>query len=185
MQYTYYANNSIFGGGAGSFETYYVANNNWAFGNGPSAPLYGGYTYEAGTDPAYATSAASLLSWAGSEADLGSTTYNWLSPAQDGTNYTGWITNKSGPNQGVLTDALALDPNLVEAITGATLTGNAPNISFYLIPNNSALGLTIFTGGGSETPTLNFEVDAVPEPTSAVQVGLCVTTALLRRRRRN
>ena len=99
MQYTYYANNSIFGGGAGSFETYYVANNNWAFGNGAAAGnSYGSFTYVAGTDAVYATSPATLLTWSGSQADLGSTTYNWLSPSNN-PNYAGWSTAKTGPNQ--------------------------------------------------------------------------------------
>jgi hypothetical protein len=183
MQYTYYANNSIFGGGAGTFETYWVANDSWAFGNGAAAGnRYGDFKYVPGVDPAYATDAASLLNWAGSEADLGSTTYNWLSPAGN-PNYGGWSTDKTGLNQGMLTDNLAADPQLVNDITTATAASN-PNVSFYLIPTSDTLGLTIFTGGGQVTPTFSFEVTSVPEPAALALAGMLGAAALLRRRRR-
>jgi hypothetical protein len=182
MQYTYYANNPIFGGGAGSFETYWVANDSWAFGDGAaSGNAYSDNDYVPGTDPAYATTAASLLSWAGSEADLGSTTYNWLSPANN-PNFTSWSTDKTGPNEGMLTDNLIADPLLVNDITSATAASN-PNVSFYLIPNSSTLGLAIFTGGGNVTPELSFQVVSVPEPASALTLALGGACALLRRRR--
>jgi hypothetical protein len=183
VQYTYYANNNIFGGGAGSFETYYVANNNWAFGNGGSAGnSYGSSNYVSGTDPAYANSAATLLTWAGSQADLGSTTYNWLSPASN-PNYTSWSTAKTGPNQGLLAANLYADPLLVGAITSASAAGN-PNVSLYLTPDSSTLGLTIFTGGGNQTPELSFNVVSAPEPASIGMAGLFGTMALLLIRRR-
>jgi hypothetical protein len=171
VEYTYYANNTIFGGGAGSFETYWVANDSWAFGNGSaSGNTYGDNNYVSGTDPVYATTAAGLLTWAGSEADLGSTTYNWLSPTNN-PNYTSWSTAKSGPNQGMLTDSLTADPSLVNDITSASASAN-PNVSFYLIPTSSTLGLTIFTGGGNVTPELTFNVVTVPEPALAALGGL-------------
>jgi len=184
VQYTYYANNPIFGGGAGSFETSWVANDSWAFGNGaPSGNAYGDNSYVEGADPAYATSAAALSSWAGGEADLGSTTYNWLSPTNN-PNYTSWSTAKSGPNQGLLTDDLSADLLLVNDITSAT-SASDPNVSFYLIPNDSTLGLTIFTGGGNVTPEFTFDVVSVPEPALTVLAGLCCVSALLHRRRRS
>jgi len=185
MQYTYYANNSIFGGGAGSFETYVVQNNSWYFsnsGNGSAGSFYG---YVAGEDPAYATTPSTLLTWSDGQADLGSTTYNWLSPT-DNPNYPGWITEKSGPNQGILTDSLTLDPLLISDVTSASAAANAnPNVSFYMIPNDDTLGLTIFTGGGSVTPAFNFDVvSVVPEPAS-IAILAAAGIPLLRRRRRH
>jgi hypothetical protein len=163
FQYTYYSNNNIFGGGAGSFETYWVANDSWAFGNGQaSGNAYSDFNYVSGTDPVYATGGAALLTWAGSQADLGSTTYNWLSPASN-PNYTTWTAARTGPNQGMLTVNLAADPLFVNNVTSASAASN-PNLSLYLMPNSSTLGLTIFTGGGNVTPALSFNVVSVPEP---------------------
>lgn len=182
FQYTYYANNSIFGGGAGTFEAYWVANDNWAFGNGGSSGnSYGSSKYVAGTDAVYATGAAALASWAGSEADLGSTTYNWLSPASN-PNYTGWSTDKTGPNQGLLTANLAADSQMVNDMTRASAASD-PNVSLYLMPTSDTLGLTIFTGGGNATPELSFDVVSTPEPAT---MGLVVAAMfpLLRRRRK-
>jgi MYXO-CTERM domain-containing protein len=182
FQYTYYANNSVFGGGAGRFETYWVANDAWAFGNGGSAGnAYGTSNYVAGTDAAYATSAASLANWAGKVADLGSTQYNWLGPASN-PNYTSWSTAKTGPNQGLLTANLVADPLLANDITAASAASD-PNVSLYLMPTSDTLGLTIFTGGGNATPALSFDVVSTPEPAT---VGLAVAALfpLLRRRRR-
>jgi hypothetical protein len=180
MQYTYYANNSVFGGGAGTFETYVVQNNSWFFSNSGSgsAGVFNGYV--AGEDPAYATTPSTLLTWSGGQADLGSTTYNWLSPT-DNPNYPGWVTEKSGPNQGMLTDTLSLDPLLVSDVTSASAASN-PNVSFYMIPNDDTLGLTIFTGGGNVTPAFTFDVVAVPEPAS-IAILAAVGIPLLRRRR--
>jgi hypothetical protein len=182
LQYTYYSNNNIFGGGAGSFETYWVANDTWAFGNGgASGNAYGDSNYVNGTDPAYATSAAALSTWSISQADLGLTTYNWLSPASN-PNYSSWSTAKTGPNQGLLTDTLSTDPLLVNDVTSAT-SGSDPNLSLYLIPNSSTLGLTIFTGSGNQTPELSFDVVSVPEPTLTCIAGIFCVPALRRRRR--
>jgi hypothetical protein len=182
FQYTYYANNNIFGGGAGSFETYWVANDSWAFGNGGSSGnAYSDFNFVAGTDPSYATSGASLLSWAGSEADLGSTAYNWLSPASN-PSYTTWSTAKTGPNQGMLTVNLAADPLLANDVTSSSAASN-PNVSLYLMPNSSSLGLTIFTGGGNVTPALSFNVVSVPEPALTGLLGFTGVIGLLGRRR--
>jgi hypothetical protein len=182
FQFTYYANNNIFGGGAGAFETFWVANDGWAFGNGgASGNAYSDFNYVAGTDPAYATSAATLSTWSGADADLGSTTYNWLSPAAN-PNYTTWSTAKTGPNQGILTVNLAADPLLINDITSATAASD-PNVSLYLMPTSSTLGLTIFTGGGNVTPSFGFQVVSAPEPvlTPLAMGGLVI---VLGRRRR-
>lgn len=182
FQYTYYADKSIFGGGAGTFETFWVANDSWAFGNGgPGGNSFGSSKYVPGTDPAYATDAASLRAWAGQAADLGSTAYNWLSPAAN-PNYTGWVTDKSGPNQGLLTATLAADPLLVSDVTGASAAANS-DLSLYLMPTSDTLGLTIFDGGGTSTPELSFDVVTTPEPATGCLL-LAAACPLLRRRRR-
>lgn len=181
VQYTYYANNSIFGGGAGNFETYWVGNDSWAYGNGGSAGnSYGGSKYVPGTDPVYATTAAALLPWAGSLADLGSTTYNWLSPSSN-PNFKTWSADKTGPNQGMLTDALAADPLLLNDITSASAASDA-NVSLYLMPTSDTLGLTIFTGGGNVTPELSFDVVTTPEPATACLLAAAMLPLLRRRR---
>jgi uncharacterized protein (TIGR03382 family) len=59
----------------------------------------------------------------------------------------------------------------VNDITSASASAN-PNVSFYLIPTSSTLGLTIFTGGGNVTPELTFNVVTVPEPALAALGGL-------------
>jgi len=196
FQYTYYANNAVFGAGAGSFETYWIANNNWSFSNGGSAGTsIGSFTYSAGTDPIYTTDPNALATWAGganSIADLGSTYFDWLSPTANpllagataaNPNYTSWTTAKTGPNQGFLNDDLAASPNFVTDLTSASAIGGNPNVSFYFIPTSSTLGICIFTGGGTVTPQLSFNVVSVPEPTLTALAGLCYVPALLRRRR--
>jgi hypothetical protein len=189
MQYTFYSNNANFGGGAGSFTTYLVQNNNWSFSNigtGSSGTFNG---YQAGTDPVYATDATTLGTWSGGQANLGSTTYNWLSPpgvtvGPSATNpsYLSWQTDTSGSNQGLITANLTLDPLLVSDVTSAT-TAN-PNVSFYLMPNDNTLGLTIFTGGSPTVPTFSFDVISVPEPIFSGAALLPLAALVLRRRRR-
>lgn len=184
FQYTYYSNARIFGGGAGTFATYWVGNDQWSYGNGaPVSNAFGDNAYVQGTDPAYATNAVDLLAWAGKAADLGSTTYNWLSPANN-PNYSGWSTAKSGPNQGMLTDTLAADPLLINDVTSATAASN-PDVSLYLIPTSDTLGLTIFTGGGTVTPQLSFDVVSAPEPSLASLLLLLPLAFTACRPRRN
>lgn len=187
MQYTFYANNPIFGGGAGSFETYWIANNNWAFGDGASSGNeFGDNDYVSGVDPIYATNSSTLQSWAGSVADLGSTTYGWLSPANN-PNYSSWMTAKSGANQGLITDQLGRSSAFLSAIRSASAIDNDPYISFYLIPTSNSLGLTIFTGGGNQTPEFSFDVittTPIPEPVSMTVLGGISTFTLMRRPRR-
>jgi hypothetical protein len=188
MQYTYYANNSVLGGGAGGFKTYVVQNNSWQFSNigSGSAGMFNGY--QSGTDPIYATDATTLATWSGGQADLGNTAYNWLSPpgvnvgpSTTNPNYSGWSTDKSGQNQGLLSANLALDPLLVGDVTSASAAN--PNVSFYMMPNDNTLGLTIFTGGGTSVPTFGFDVVSAPEPTCGAAL-LTACSFLLRRRRR-
>jgi hypothetical protein len=188
LPYTFYSNNNIFGGGAGSFETYWVANDSWAYGKGSNTTTnYGGNsitdsTYINGTDPAYATNSTSLSAWSGGQSDLGSTTYNWLSLAQTGST---WTTQSTGPNSGVLTDTLTLTPAFLSAIMSASATNNDPYLSFYLIPNDNTLGLTIFTGGGnSSNPSPDLSLTVVPEPAMTALALVCGVPMLLRRRRR-
>ncbi|HWB53842.1 MAG TPA: hypothetical protein VG722_06605 [Tepidisphaeraceae bacterium] len=181
FQYTLYANNPVFGSGAGTFDTYWVANDNWHWSNAGSAGnSIGAYNYVAGTDPAFAANPTALLTWAGNDADLGSTTYNWLSPA-DNPNYINWSTDKTGLNQGLLTVTLATDPSFINDILSATSGTNA-NISLYLMPTSDTLGLTIFTGGGTSTPTLSFNVISVPEPTTLAAFALIPILAFRRRK---
>ncbi|HEY4328255.1 MAG TPA: hypothetical protein VGN88_00865 [Phycisphaerae bacterium] len=186
MQYTFYANNAVFGGGAGKFDTYVVQNNNWSFSNGASGPgLFASYV--AGVDAPYLPDAASLATWSNGQAYLGSTTYNWLSPtiepagqnAPINPNYNGWSTDMGGANQGILTDTLSTDPLLVNDILSGTANNN---LSFYFIPDGT-IGLTIFTGGTSNLPKLNFDVIAAPEP-ATLSMAAALTMALLVRRKR-
>lgn len=182
FQYTYYANNPVFGAGAGTFETYWVANDTWQWSNAGSAGnSLGAFNYVAGTDPAFAANATDLLTWAGSDADLGSTTYNWLSPTNN-PNYTSWSTDKSGANQGMLTDNLSTAGAFVNDILDASASAN-PNVSLYLMPTADTLGLTIFTGGGTVTPTLSFNVITAPEPASIITLLTLLPVIGYRRRK--
>lgn len=182
FQYTYYANNPVFGAGAGTFETYWVANDSWQFSNAGSAGnSLGASKYVAGTDAAFAANATDLATWAGSDADLGSTTYNWLSPANN-PNYSSWSTDKSLANQGMLTDNLSTASAFVTDILSASATSN-PNVSLYLMPTSNTLGLCIFTGGGNVTPTLSFNVISVPEPAALATLLAALPVMAYRRRR--
>jgi hypothetical protein len=189
MQYTYYANNSVFGGGAGSFKTYVIQNNSWQFSNVGTGGSGSFQTYQAGTDPIFATDAATLATWSGGQADLGNTAYNWLSPpditvgpSTTNPNWSSWQTAGTGsPNRGLITANFALDPLLVSDVTAAT-TAN-PNVSFYLMPNDNTIGVCIFTGGGDSVPALSFDVVSVPEPACGMAV-IAVAGLLIRRKRR-
>ena len=163
-QYTLYANSTVFGEGAGTFDTYWVANDNWTAGT---------------NDPAYAINPASLTAWAGSDADLASTNYAWT-PSPVSPTSASWTTNKNGPT---MTTTLASDPAFLGDITGAT-AANDPNVSLYLLPTSSTVGLTIFTGGGTSLPTLSFDVNAVPEPATVGPLA-AGGLMLLRRDRRS
>jgi MYXO-CTERM domain-containing protein len=170
LQYTLYANNTRFGGGAGTFSIYWVGNDSWVQGT---------------SNPAYATSASSLGTWSTSYALLGSENYSWSTASYTGTAAdatTGvWVTDKSGGKQATISYGLALDSSLVNDLVSASATSD-PNVSLYLMSTSSSLGLTIFTGGGSVLPTLTFDVVSAPEPSSlALGLGGLVGLVAIRR----
>jgi len=172
FQYTLYANNSRFGAGAGAFDIYWVANDNWAQGT---------------ATPAYATSASALSSWSGGQSLLGSEYYDWTTPGYTGTTAdlgkAVWTTDKTGTRQSILAYNLAASPDFLTDILSATGSGDA-NISLYLMSTSDSLGLTIFTGGGGSLPTLTFDVVSVPEPGAGALVLLGAGTGVLLWQRR-
>ena len=162
FQYTLYANNTRFNGGAGSFNIYWVNNDSWVQGV---------------SDPPYATSPSGFSGWASSYALLTPTPINFLWDTHYsnwGVNgYTGtysdcntpaWITDKTGNKEASISYALdATQSNFVNAITG--MTDSDQNISLYLMsanPSSDDLGLTIFTGGTPNLPTFSFDVYSYP-----------------------
>ena len=155
VQYTLYANNTRFGSGPGTFDIYWVGNNNWVQGT---------------NNPVYATSASALSSWSDGQALVASEAYNWSTPSYSGTLsdlHDGlWVTDKTGALQSTTSYALDSDPSLVNDITSASAADNSA-VSLYLMATSNTMGMTIFTGGGSTLPTLTFDVQAVPEPSAA------------------
>ena len=132
-----------------------MANDNWAQGT---------------NDPSYATNLSSLLAWAGSASDLGTSTYAWTSNPVSPTS-SSWKTSTSGPTASY---ALADDPQFLNDIDSASAASD-PNVSLYLAADSSSLGLTIFTGGGTSLPELSFDVVSTPEPGT---IGLFVLGAV-------
>ncbi len=170
LQYTLYANNSRFNAGAGSFNIYWAANDNWTQGT---------------LNPAYATNESALATWAGSDALLATEFYNWTTPGYTGTladlNTPVWTTDKSGIHQSTVSYNLGLDSSFVSDITSATASSD-PNVSLYLMSTSASLGMCIFTGGGNSLPTLTFDVVAVPEPPALALAG-CGLAGLIALRR--
>jgi len=172
FQYTLYANNSRFNAGAGGFDIYWVANDNWVQGS---------------QNPVFATSATALSAWSGGQSLIGSEYYDWSTPGYTGTDADNgtsrWVTDKTGVQQATISYNLALDPSFINDITSAT-AGTDPNVSLYLMATDPTTGLTIFTGGGSVLPTLSFDVVAVPEPSTwaAAAAGLGLLIAFRRRK---
>jgi hypothetical protein len=153
LQYTLYANNSRFNEGAGTFDILWVANDTWVAGS---------------ATPAFATSAATLSTWAGSLSILGSEYYNWSTPTITGSIAdalaNGWSTDKSGPRQSTQTYSLDLSALFLNDILSATAASNQ-YVSLYLMATSDTMGMTIFTGGASIVPTLSFDVvTAAPVP---------------------
>lgn len=175
LQYTLYTNNSRFGAGAGTFDIYWVGNDSWIQGT---------------SNPVYATSSSALESWAGAVALVGSETYDWTTPDYAGTladlNTGAWVTDKSGSRQSTVSYELDIASLLRSDITGASAGGDAA-LSFYLMATSSAIGMTIFTGGGNSQPTLTFDVVTSPVPESgaygAALAGVCALLTIRRRRR--
>lgn len=156
-------NNSRFGTGSGTFDIYWVGKDSWAQTTGT--------LNDKQLNPIYASSAAALLPWSGSQSFLASETF--AIPAGG----SGFV-NLSYP--------LPLDDSFTADILGASAIGASPAnpaASLYLMGTSDSLGMIIFTGGqGAALPTLSFDVVSVPEPTSAAL--LLPAAALLKRRRR-
>jgi hypothetical protein len=173
VQYTLYANNSRFNAGAGTFNIYWEANDNWSQGT---------------VNPVYATSESALAAWAGSDALLATEYYDWSTPGYTGTladlGTSAWTTDKSGIRQSTISYGLGLNSSFVNDITSAT-AGSDPNVSLYLMATSDALGMCIFTGGGTTLPTLTFDVVAVPEPSAMAMTlsGLLGLVAIRRRKK--
>ncbi|MBE2204183.1 MAG: PEP-CTERM sorting domain-containing protein [Chthoniobacterales bacterium] len=168
FQFTLYANNSRFGGGAGDFDVYWVANDGWVQGS---------------NNPVHATEATGLLSWSGDQEMLVRKYYSWSTATYAGTvaDLTSWTTDKTGERQGVLTVELGTAGKLVSDMV-APVGGS--KVSFYLMAASPSLGMTIFTGGASMLPTFSFDVVSVPEPAPTVLLGLAVVGWLARKNRR-
>lgn len=174
LQYTLYASSTRFGGGAGTYDVYWVAKDSWVQGT---------------ADAAYATSGPALLGWSGGQADVGTVNYDWTTPgyvgtAADATNSNVWVTDKTGAKQATVSYAMAADPSFVSDVTGATAGAN-PNVSLYLMGTSAGVGQTIFTGGGTSLPTLSFDVVSAPEPCGMMLVAGAGWVLARRRQRRN
>lgn len=159
-------NNSRFGIGSGTFDIYWMGNDDWAQSKGTPTDRQ--------LNPVYASNAAALQSWAGSTALLGSETFTV--PA-GGSGYVN------------LSYSLASDSSFFADILSASATGTNKETSFYLMSTADTLGMIIFTGGqGQALPTLSFDVVSVtpvPEAESIAMLlaGLGVIGATVRRRR--
>lgn len=152
-------NNSRFGRGSGTFDIYWVENDNWAQSKGTSS--------DRGLNPVYASTADALASWAGNASLLGSETFDCTG--------SGYVS---------LTYALSSTSSVVSDILSASSSTNS-NLSLYLMGTSDTLGMIIFTGGqGQSLPTISFDVTPVPEPAAcAVAMGLLCGVGIWRRRR--
>lgn len=159
-------NNSRFGIGSGTFDIYWMGNDDWAQSKGTPTDRQ--------LNPVYASNATALQSWAGSTALLGSETFT---VPVGGSGYVS------------LSYSLASDSSFFADILSASATGTNKETSFYLMSTADTLGMIIFTGGqGQALPTLSFDVVSVtpvPEPESIAMLlaGLGVIGATVRRRR--
>lgn len=152
VQLTFYSsysvqNNSRFGRGSGTFDIYWVANDNWAQTKGTSTDRQ--------LNPIYASSGPDLLAWSGSQALLGSKTFTL-----GASGYVG------------LTFSLDAQTAFLNDIYSASAAGN-PSVSLYLMATSDTLGMIIFTGGQSQPlPTMTFDVVSVPEPGVSGLIGI-------------
>ncbi len=173
FQYTLYANNSRFGGGAGDFDIYWVANDAWIQGT---------------NTPAYAQSESELSLWSGGDSLLASEYYDWSTPSYQGTasdkGTSVWVTDKTGSRQSTMSCSLDSTAEFLVDITTAGSGGNS-DVSLYLMSMSDTLGLCIFTGGASILPTLTFDVVSIPEPGPfgllAMGAGVVVLSLLKRK----
>lgn len=135
-------NNSRFGLGSGTFDIYWVGNDNWATMKGTET--------DRGTNPVFAASGTDLLTWSGSQALL------------DASSFT-----CSGTGSVALSYNLEANQLFVNDILSASSAN--PFVSLYLMATSDTLGMVIFTGGqGQALPTLSFDVvDAAPVPIPA------------------
>ncbi|MFQ6404392.1 PEP-CTERM sorting domain-containing protein [Methylophilus sp. 'Pure River'] len=159
-------NNSRFGIGSGTFDIYWMGNDDWAQSKGTPTDRQ--------LNPVYASNATALQSWAGSTALLGSETF---AVPVGGSGYVS------------LSYSLASDSSFFADILSASATGTNKETSFYLMSTADTLGMIIFTGGqGQALPTLSFDVVSVTpvpesESISLLLAGLGVIGATVRRRR--
>jgi hypothetical protein len=159
-------NNSRFGIGSGTFDIYWMGNDNWAQSKGTPSDRQ--------LNPVYANNGAALQSWAGSTSLLGSETF---AVPTGGSGYVNLSYN------------LASDSSFFSDILSASASGTNKATSFYLMSTADTLGMIIFTGGqGQALPTLSFDVVSVtpvpePESISLFLAGLGVIGAIVRRRR--
>lgn len=154
-------NNARFGTGSGSFDIYWVGNDNWAQSKGTLSDRQ--------LNPIYASTAAELSTWSGNQALLGSETFTVA-----GSSYVN------------LSYSLAASSLFVNDILSASATGGNQAASLYLMATSSSLAMIIFTGGqGQALPTLSFDVvSAVPVPGAVWLFGSALTGLVLFGRRR-
>jgi hypothetical protein len=137
-------NNSRFGIGSGSFDIYWVANDNWTQSKGT--------TTDHQLNPVYATSQSSLDTWAGSSALLGSESFAVQS--------SGYVN---------LSYSLASNSLFLSDLLSASASGSNKSASLYLMGTSDSLGMIIFTGGqGQALPTLSFDVVSIEQPSMAL-----------------
>ena len=156
-------NNSRFGRGSGTFDIYWVANDNWAQSKGTQTPP------DRQLNPVYATSEAGLSTWAGSDSLLGSNSFS--------IGAVGYVN---------LTYSLDSTSPFLNDIVTATAASNS-NTSLYLMATSDTLGMIIFTGGQSQPlPTLSFDVVSVPEPGAfgLLAMSAAALGVVLKRRRK-
>lgn len=160
-------NNSRFGIGSGTFDIFWVENDNWAQSKGTPTDRQ--------LNPVYASNAAALESWAGNASLLASEAFT---VPTGGSGYVNLSYN------------LASDSSFISDILSASASGTNKAASFYLMSTADTLGMIIFTGGqGQALPTLSFDVISavtpVPEPENIFMLlaGLGVIGATVRRRR--
>jgi hypothetical protein len=147
-------NNPRFGRGNGDFDIYWVGNDNWAQSRGT--------TTDRELNPVYATSAAELLAWSGSQSLLGSETFTL-----GGSGYVS------------LSYSLDADSAFLNDILSASAVGSNQAASLYLMSMSDTLGMIIFTGGqGQALPTLSFDVVSVETP-SVPEPGTLAIWSLL------
>ncbi len=136
-------NNSRFGVGSGTFDIYWVANDNWAQSRGTPTDRQ--------LNPVYASSATALQSWAGSQALLGAESFD----------------ASGNPAYLLLSYSLALGSSFVNDILSASTSSNS-DLSLYLMATSDTIGMAVFTGGqmnqGATLPALSFDVVTKTSP---------------------